>query len=70
MPMFKSLLATLLLILPLTLAAQTLKPKPAAAASPSPQVLLHTSQGDITLAEARRRMAELVLAGLREHGLL
>ena len=49
MPMFKSLLATLLLILPLTLAAQTVKPKPAAAASPSPQVLLHTSQGDITL---------------------
>lgn len=49
MPMFKSLLATLLLILPLTLAAQTLKPKPAAAASPSPRVLLHTSQGDITL---------------------
>ncbi len=49
MPMFKSLLATLLLILPLTLAAQTPKPKPAAAASPSPQVLLHTSQGDITL---------------------
>lgn len=49
MPMFKSLLATLLLILPLTLAAQTVKPKPAAAAIPSPQVLLHTSQGDITL---------------------
>ena len=47
MPMFKSLLATLLLILPLTLAAQTVKPAPAAA--PSPQVLLHTSQGDITL---------------------
>ncbi len=51
--MLKSLLATLLLILPLTLAAQTAKPAPAAstaapAASP-PQVLLHTSQGDITL---------------------
>ncbi|MDE2308839.1 MAG: peptidylprolyl isomerase [Xanthomonadaceae bacterium] len=44
--MFKSLLATLL-ILPLTLAAQTAKP--AAAAVAPPQVLLHTSQGDITL---------------------
>jgi len=47
MPMFKSLLATLLLILPLTLLAQTVRP--AAAAAPAPQVLLHTSQGDITL---------------------
>ena len=47
MPMIKSLLASLLLILPLTLAAQTAKP--AAVASASPQVLLHTSQGDITL---------------------
>ena len=48
--MLKSLLATLLLILPLTLAAQTAKPAPAAAAAtPSPQVLLRTSQGDITL---------------------
>ena len=45
--MIKSLLASLLLILPLTLAAQTAKP--AAVASASPQVLLHTSQGDITL---------------------
>ena len=44
--MLKSLLATLLLILPLTLTAQTAKPLPAA---PPPQVLLHTSQGDITL---------------------
>jgi peptidyl-prolyl cis-trans isomerase A (cyclophilin A) len=51
--MLKSLLATLLLILPLTLAAQTAKPAPAAStatpAVPPPQVLLHTSQGDITL---------------------
>jgi len=48
MPMFKSLLATLLLILPLTLAAQTSKPAPATNTA-APQVLLHTSQGDITL---------------------
>ncbi|WP_254067888.1 peptidylprolyl isomerase, partial [Burkholderia sp. L27(2015)] len=48
MPMLKSLLATLLLILPLTLAAQTAKPTPAATVA-APQVLLHTSQGDITL---------------------
>ena len=46
--MFKSLLATLLLILPLTLAAQTAKPAPAATVT-AQQVLLHTSQGDITL---------------------
>ncbi|HEY8683964.1 MAG TPA: peptidylprolyl isomerase [Rhodanobacter sp.] len=46
--MFKSLLATLLLILPLTLAAQTTKP-PTTAAVASPQVLIRTSQGDITL---------------------
>ncbi|OOG45795.1 peptidylprolyl isomerase [Rhodanobacter sp. C01] len=43
--MLKSLLATLLLILPLTLAAQAIKP----ATASTPQVLLHTSQGDITL---------------------
>lgn len=49
MPMLKSLLATLLLVLPLTLAAQTAKPAAAAVATPPPQVLLHTSQGDITL---------------------
>lgn len=48
--MLKSLLATLLLILPLTLTAQTAKPAPAtAAAMPPSQVLLRTSQGDITL---------------------
>ena len=47
--MLKSLLATLLLILPLTLAAQTAKPAAATAASSTPQVLLRTSQGDITL---------------------
>ena len=46
--MFKSLLATLLLILPLTLAAQTAKPAPAATVT-AQQVLLHTSQGDITI---------------------
>ena len=44
--MLKSLLAILILILPLSLSAQTAKPEPAAA---PPQVLLHTSQGDITL---------------------
>lgn len=50
MPMLKSLFATLLLVLPLTLTAQTAKPAAAApAATPPPQVLLHTSQGDITL---------------------
>jgi peptidyl-prolyl cis-trans isomerase A (cyclophilin A) len=50
-PMLKSLLATLLLVLPLTLTAQTAKPAPpaAAAATPPPQVLLRTSQGEITL---------------------
>jgi Peptidyl-prolyl cis-trans isomerase (rotamase) - cyclophilin family len=49
--MLKSLLATLLLILPLTLTAQTAKPAPpaTAAARPPPQVLLRTSQGEITL---------------------
>jgi peptidyl-prolyl cis-trans isomerase A (cyclophilin A) len=48
--MLKSLLATLLLILPPTLAAQTAKPAPAATtATPPPQVVLRTSQGDITL---------------------
>jgi peptidyl-prolyl cis-trans isomerase A (cyclophilin A) len=49
--MLKSLLATLLLILPPTLAAQTAKRAPAAttAATPPPQVVLRTSQGDITL---------------------
>lgn len=50
--MLKSLLATLLLVLPLTTVAQTSKPaaSPAATATaPAPQVLLHTSQGDITV---------------------
>jgi peptidyl-prolyl cis-trans isomerase A (cyclophilin A) len=46
--MFKSLLATLLLILPLTLAAQTAKPTPTATVA-APQAVLHTSQGDITI---------------------
>jgi peptidyl-prolyl cis-trans isomerase A (cyclophilin A) len=51
MPMLKSLLAAALLILPLTLAAQTAKPVQAdsTSAAARPQVLLHTSQGDITL---------------------
>ncbi|MEP7185588.1 MAG: peptidylprolyl isomerase [Rhodanobacter sp.] len=47
--MLKSLLATLLLALPLTLAAQAAKPAPATPAAPAPEVVLHTSQGDITL---------------------
>ncbi|QRP62693.1 peptidylprolyl isomerase [Rhodanobacter sp. FDAARGOS 1247] len=47
--MLKSLLATLLLSLPLTLTAQTAKPAPAAAPAPPPQVMLTTSQGEITL---------------------
>ena len=47
--MLKSLLATLLFSLPLTLAAQTAKPAPVATAAPSPQVVLTTSQGEITL---------------------
>jgi len=49
MPMLKSLLAILLLSLPLTLIAQTAKPAPAAAPAPPPQVMLTTSQGEITL---------------------
>jgi peptidyl-prolyl cis-trans isomerase A (cyclophilin A) len=47
--MLKSLLATLLLILPLSLAAQTAKPAPATTPATPPQVLLRTSQGNITL---------------------
>ncbi|KQZ72412.1 peptidylprolyl isomerase [Rhodanobacter sp. Root561] len=47
--MLKSLLAILLLSLPLTLTAQTAKPVPAAAPAPPPQVVLTTSQGEITL---------------------
>jgi peptidyl-prolyl cis-trans isomerase A (cyclophilin A) len=47
--MLKSLLAILLLSLPLTLTAQTAKPAPAAAPAPPPQVVLTTSQGEITL---------------------
>jgi peptidyl-prolyl cis-trans isomerase A (cyclophilin A) len=52
--MFKTVLAALLLIVPLSLQAQTAKPaSPAEAATtapaPPPQVLLETSQGDITL---------------------
>ncbi|MEO5830884.1 MAG: peptidylprolyl isomerase [Rhodanobacter sp.] len=47
--MLKSLLATLLVVLPVTLTAQTAKPTPAATPAPAPQVVLNTSQGDITL---------------------
>ncbi|MEO7050641.1 MAG: peptidylprolyl isomerase [Rhodanobacter sp.] len=49
--MLKSLLAALLLLVPLTAAAQTAKPAAAAATESAvkPEVLLHTSQGDITL---------------------
>jgi peptidyl-prolyl cis-trans isomerase A (cyclophilin A) len=47
--MLKSLLAILLLSLPLTLTAQTAKPAPAAVQAPPPQVMLTTSQGEITL---------------------
>jgi peptidyl-prolyl cis-trans isomerase A (cyclophilin A) len=50
--MLKHILATLLLVLPLSLAAQTAKPTPAAATSTAaeahPRVVIHTSQGDIT----------------------
>lgn len=49
MPMMKSLFATLLLVLPVTLSAQTAKPAPTAAPPPATQVVLITSQGDITL---------------------
>ncbi|WP_458071818.1 peptidylprolyl isomerase [Rhodanobacter sp. BL-MT-08] len=50
--MLKSLLAILMLTAPLTLAAQTAKPAPAASApvTAAPEVVLHTSQGDITVA--------------------
>ena len=50
--MLKSLFATILLTVPLTLTAQPAKPAAPAAASSAaaePEVLLHTSQGDITL---------------------
>jgi len=47
--MSKFLLATLLLILSPTLAAQAAKPAPTATATPPPQVVLRTSQGEITL---------------------
>lgn len=50
--MLKSLLATLMLVAPLTLAAQAAKPAQAAPApaATAPDVVLHTSQGDITVA--------------------
>jgi peptidyl-prolyl cis-trans isomerase A (cyclophilin A) len=48
-PMLKSLLATLMLFTPLALTAQTAKTAPAPAAT-APDVVLHTSQGDITVA--------------------
>lgn len=49
MPMLKSLLATLLLAFPLFATAQAVKPAQTDPAAPAPQVLLTTSQGDITL---------------------
>jgi peptidyl-prolyl cis-trans isomerase A (cyclophilin A) len=48
--LLKSLLASLLLALPLVLSAQTAKPASATAVPPAPNVVLHTSQGDITVA--------------------
>lgn len=47
--MLKSLLATLMLLAPLALPAQAAQPAPAAVAA-APDVVLHTSQGDITVA--------------------
>lgn len=47
--MLKPLLAAVLLLSPLTLTAQTTKPATPPAAAAAPEVLLHTSQGDITL---------------------
>lgn len=50
--MLKSLFAALLLLVPLAQAAQTTKPAapaPVVSAAAMPQVLLHTSQGDVTL---------------------
>ena len=47
--MLKSLLATLMLLAPLALPAQAVKPALAAVAT-APDVVLHTSQGDITVA--------------------
>ena len=51
MPMLKSLLLAVLLVLPLALPAQTAKPASAepAPAKAEPQVLLQTSEGNITL---------------------
>lgn len=53
MPMFKSLLAALVLIVPLAVSAQTAAPTAPKAPTPSaaaaPEVLLHTSQGDVTI---------------------
>ncbi len=47
--LLKSLLVTLMLVVPLALTAQTTKPTTAAAAPAAPDVVLHTSQGDITV---------------------
>ena len=47
--MSRLLLAALLLISPLALSAQSAKPATAPTTQPHPQVVLHTSQGDITL---------------------
>lgn len=47
--MFKACLLSLLLIAPLALRAQTAAKDAPAAPPPAPQVVLHTTQGDITL---------------------
>ena len=47
--MSRLLLAALLLLSPLVLSAQSAKPATAPAPQPHPQVVLHTSQGDVTL---------------------
>ena len=47
--MYRLLLATLSLMLPLGLAAQTAKPSATADTQAHPQVAIHTTQGDITL---------------------
>lgn len=47
--MSRILLAVALLMSPLVLQAQVAKPAPAPAAQPHPEVVLHTSQGEITI---------------------
>lgn len=47
--MFKTCLLSLLMIVPAALNAQGVPKSPPAAPAPTPQVVLHTTQGDITL---------------------